>query len=80
MKLVVIVYGAVTNASPRHIQGVLFRADKFVGQVPNERELLQNVKKYFFFFAEIAMQHYKFQACAAAVCFVRVAVFSFHVE
>lgn len=43
-------------------QGVLFRTDKFVAQIPNEQELLQNVKKYFFFFAEIAMQHYKFQA------------------
>ena len=39
-----------------------------MAQVPNERELLQNVKKYFFFFAEIAMQHYKFQACAAIIC------------
>lgn len=48
-------------------KGVLFRADKFVGQVPNERELLQNVKKYFFFFAEIAMQHYKFQQYPSSV-------------
>ena len=49
------------------MQGVLFRTDKFLAQIPNERELLQNVKKYFFFFAEIAMQHYKFQVRAAVV-------------
>lgn len=48
-------------------KGVLFRTDKFVAQVPNERELLQNVKKYFFFFAEIAMQHYKFQQYPSSV-------------